>query len=336
MSAKISNEKERKIRPFEQRLFRKPDGKIRYQFPLHTTPVINMLYDIFFDDTVPKFESCKSLLDVLGLLSALLLASVSGLIGAVSFNDCVEADKRLYFGPQNSTYVKYWRTYYTRPPSAQFYFNTTNAASIFFIVLLMVVFIYVDGVGKVEQARNKKDLDKEQQAQSNPSQKTKETEEANEETEKRWQKEEIERNEKLFAAWWSAAKFSVLLVVLMTVAGCTFCVLSIGVIYIIKYPDYHIEATGRYVDNASDSPTVLSNSTFKTLFVTCAIICAFSCGLGTARKYNLEDMWEEEEFLEKEEKRKDKEKQDEFQGSAQTHQPGKSKYKERNDDVEEF
>lgn len=286
----------KKARSFLERLFRKYDGNIRYQFPLRATPIVNMVYDLFFDSTLPTFDSVKSLLDVLGLLCALLLGCVVGLVGSISYEDAVQADQRLYFGPRNSTTVMYWRANYTRPPSAQLYVFANNAGGIFFISILMVVYIYVDCAGKYEESFSNVDTPSLAQEQKPDKPDKPDNPTSNYDTSSLTP---LQKGD-LFYAWWSGSKYAILLVVVLTVVGCTFSVHSLVVLCTIKYPDYYIIETGLYNEQAFESPIAHIAYTFRSLFIACAVLCAFSCGLGTARKYNTMDMWEEEKAIAKE------------------------------------
>lgn len=66
------------------------------------------MYDLFFDDSVITMESIKSLLDVLGLLNALLLGSVLTCISAVDLDVCDTIDNLYYFNPGSGYYTNWY------------------------------------------------------------------------------------------------------------------------------------------------------------------------------------------------------------------------------------
>jgi H+/gluconate symporter-like permease len=70
-------------------------------------PFVNTVYDLIFDSSTPSPESAKALLDIVGLLNALLLASETGLLGSFTFDELEAVDIRF----SNSTdggYGTYW------------------------------------------------------------------------------------------------------------------------------------------------------------------------------------------------------------------------------------
>ena len=142
-------------------LFHK-DGKFsfRYRTIFKLLPLINLFYDLFFDSSPPSSESTKSLLDVLGLLNALLLATAVSAMTQITFNDLVDADNRYVPDIVDSTniisdgYAKYWNTYYTVKPSTQLYINLVNCIGLFFLGILTIVYIYTDMTAKNGTIRN--------------------------------------------------------------------------------------------------------------------------------------------------------------------------------------
>jgi hypothetical protein len=59
------------------------------------TPLVNLVYDLLFDEP-PSVANVEKLLNVYGLVSALLLGSILGLQGSVSVAELEEADRRYH------------------------------------------------------------------------------------------------------------------------------------------------------------------------------------------------------------------------------------------------
>jgi hypothetical protein len=81
--------------------------KLRWEYPMRIVPFINFIYDLFLDDSMPSAEGVKNLLDILGLLNALLFGAIVTVFTCVSFNDLTEADNRFMVDPTMG-YGKYW------------------------------------------------------------------------------------------------------------------------------------------------------------------------------------------------------------------------------------
>ena len=54
-----------------------------------------------------------------------------------------------------------------------------------------------------------------------------------------------ENDSSAFEAWWVVAKFAVCLVLLTTVIGSFYCVLTANVITAVKYPDFWLRTVGK-------------------------------------------------------------------------------------------
>ena len=70
-------------------------------------PFVNSVNDLIFDSSTPSPESAKSLLDILGLLNALLLASETGILGSVSYSELDSVDIR-FGNSTDGSYGTYW------------------------------------------------------------------------------------------------------------------------------------------------------------------------------------------------------------------------------------
>lgn len=66
-------------------------GSFRLWYPLRIIPLLNFFYDLFFDNSAVSRESVKALLDILGLINALMLGAVLSVITSVSYSDMIGA-----------------------------------------------------------------------------------------------------------------------------------------------------------------------------------------------------------------------------------------------------
>ena len=83
------------------------DGKFKWSLIPSLIPFINLIHDLIFDESTPSPESAKALLDILGLLNALLLASETGLLAAFSYSDLESVDIR-FSNSTDGSYGTYW------------------------------------------------------------------------------------------------------------------------------------------------------------------------------------------------------------------------------------
>lgn len=118
-------------------------------------PFVSLINDLIFDSSTPSPESAKALLDILGLLNALLLASETGILCSVNYIDLESVDIRF----SNSTdggYGTYWKVAYNGydmngfyvGPSSYLYYRVGLAICLLFLSVLMVVYVYADMAGK--------------------------------------------------------------------------------------------------------------------------------------------------------------------------------------------
>jgi len=84
-------------------------SKLRWSYPLRILPFFNFIYDLFLDDSSPSPEGVKNLLDILGLLNALLLGAIVSVFTCVGFGDLTDADTRFTADPTKG-YGKFWAT----------------------------------------------------------------------------------------------------------------------------------------------------------------------------------------------------------------------------------
>ena len=110
----------RKWTKFFTKIFRKSEGKdgaltINFLYFLRIIPFVNLMVDLFFDNSPIGSESVKSLLDILGLLNALLLGVAISIMSSVTYDDATEADVRYGFGNEGDN--NYWPGADLAPPA---------------------------------------------------------------------------------------------------------------------------------------------------------------------------------------------------------------------------
>jgi hypothetical protein len=79
------------INPFNLPFF----SKGRWRWWCQRVPVVNLAYDLLFDES-PSVANVEKLLNVYGLVSALILASIQSIPGAVDAEELEEADRRYH------------------------------------------------------------------------------------------------------------------------------------------------------------------------------------------------------------------------------------------------
>ena len=238
------------------------DGRYRWLYPMRILPLCNFFYDLFMDDSPINRESVKSLLDILGLINALLLTTVLSMITSLDYEAVIETDER-YSGVdgklESLNLKKYWDTWYDLPPSVLLQLAMGRSSVFLFVCLLMIIFVYADSLAK------------------NPGDGTDEA------------PEEKRSNQVLYYKWWNYAKWAVFLCFFLTVVGIIYAVMAVQTLMYFKYPDYYIMIHGFISwSEPMDSVGDLS-ATFRVTFGAAALIAFLSCGAGTAAKYSTED-----------------------------------------------
>lgn len=238
------------------------DGRYRWLYPMRILPLCNFFYDLFMDDSPINRESVKSLLDILGLINALLLTTVLSMITSLDYEAVIETDER-YSGVdgklESLNLKKYWDTWYDLPPSVLLQLAMGRSSVFLFVCLLMIIFVYADSLAK------------------NPGDGTDEA------------PEEKRSNQVLYYKWWNYAKWAVFLCFFLTVVGIIYAVMAVQTLMYFKYPDYYIMVHGFISwSEPMDSVGDLS-ATFRVTFGAAALIAFLSCGAGTAAKYSTED-----------------------------------------------
>jgi hypothetical protein len=109
-------------------------------------PVVNLVYDLLFDDP-PSVANVEKLLNVYGLVTALLLGSILGLLGSVDVEELEEADRRYQVAVEegrcwyNEDYIDY-RTFGGQY-SFRLAFNYTLATALISAALFCTVLVYM-------------------------------------------------------------------------------------------------------------------------------------------------------------------------------------------------
>jgi len=264
--------------------YRTDKAAVRWKYPLRVIPMVNFFFDLFFDDSMIGQEASRSLLDVLGLLNALLLGGVLTLMSAVDYQQMIDADNLWWFN--EATFEStYWHEYYNHPPSVQFNIWIGNSLVLFFAGVLIVVYIYADSVSKATRSEKEDDDYPEENL----------TREQMEERRK-YNRKLKDRAEKLYSVWWDKAKYGVFLCFFSTGSACIYAILSVQVLMNIKYPDYYIHETGKYNLSAVDSPTSHLNLFFYMSFGLFCVVTILATGWGTASRYSMEDRFREDDW----------------------------------------
>lgn len=251
--------------------------KLRWEYPMRILPFVNFMYDLFLDSSSPSSEAVKNLLDILGLLNALLLGAVVSIFTCVGYGDLYEVDQRFMADPTKG-YGLYWAkpgNLNTSPyslstviaPSAALEIFASKAISLFFLNIFLIVYTYADGLSKLGAKDESGGEQDEDDAKFDAS----------------------AHKESLFDCWWSYSKWAIMLCVFCTGAGCIYSILACGVLYLIKYPDYYLERTGAGKSTEPTCPTGQQNAFFGTLFGVVCVVVVGACGMGTARRYSAED-----------------------------------------------
>ena len=129
-----------------------PVFTFRYRLLLRHTPFFNFFWDIFFDGRPPGQNEVKDILNMLGLLNALLLTTAVSLMASVNTDELEKADAR--WTDTSTGYGQYWTYWYAVPPSNQFYFDVCMVLCMFFIGVVGVVWVFADTIGKTGNARD--------------------------------------------------------------------------------------------------------------------------------------------------------------------------------------
>jgi len=110
---------------------------------------------LFLDESIVDLDTVNNLLNILGLLNALILGASLSLSYSIGYDDLLAVDDRFWAMDSNdegvSNYSEYWRFWYDLPPSTQLYVYQSNSLSLLFIGILIIVYVYADGLSKNEK-----------------------------------------------------------------------------------------------------------------------------------------------------------------------------------------
>lgn len=264
----------------------KKDGfwAVRYKLLMKSLPLLNFIYELFLGDHFPSTDGVKSILDVFAILNGLLLSGGSGLMASVTMTDLRAADNLYYFKTSdNSTSTQnlnlYWHTYYSVPPSNQLYFDLSTSLSCFFVSILMIVYVYIDMMAKVNEVKD----DNTVTIAKDPERDT-----VNADVKKGKKFKNMAQDK--FEKWWGWSSYAVMILMCLTIFGCLYIVLSVNVLFAIKYPDYHLEQYGTMTKDFN-CPTGYALYISNSPVYGCCTFAVFMCGFGTSAMY-----WEIEEY----------------------------------------
>ena len=263
---------------FTSCLWRQDKGTVRWRYPLRVIPMVNFFYDLFFDDSSINQDAARALLDVLGLLNALLLGGILTLMTAVDYETLKGVDELWWFVEGSGNFI-YWHQYYGHPPSVQFNIWIGNSLILFFVGVLIVVYVYADSVAKVKDVEDLEDLNDESLTK--------------EQRTLRWNLhvKRKDRALRLYTVWWEKAKYCVFVCFFTTIVAMIYAILAVQVLFNIKYPDYFINETGKYDLYELSSPTAHMQAFFYVCFGLGCVVTIICTGWGTASRYSKEDQY---------------------------------------------
>ena len=191
---------------------------------LKYVPYINSAYDLVFDKT-PNCDSVKDLLNLIGLIDALMLGIVFSVVTAVDFDSAIEADERFMVPSDDPDKNGYYELYESNDsvraneefgaPSASFLSDCGIGISCLFNSLVVILLTYMDIVHK--------DFDAYTPA----------------------------KREKLMESWWKAGRFLIIASLALAYFGVVYSIASVVPLIYINFPDYKVEAEGKLIRQAN-------------------------------------------------------------------------------------
>mmetsp|Transcript_2499 Transcript_2499/g.4540 ORF Transcript_2499/g.4540 Transcript_2499/m.4540 type:complete len:387 (-) Transcript_2499:102-1262(-) len=249
---------------------KKPKTSCSFKLFLQYTPFVNNLYDLFFDD-VPSLDNIKELLNLIGLIDALMLGISFSVITAVDFGDNTDADARFMIPSDDDSVVNgynelydsgdHWRLNSVErgAPSAHFAENNMLGIAWLFNSLVLVLIAYFDIVNKKFEG-------------STPG-----------------------RSARLLKEWWNYGRFVIVASGVFAFNGIVAAMAaSVPLIY-INFPDYYVEKHGRMTSNTNypyEMAQTYLDYTWVTLWV--ALLMVGVATIFTYREMNKQDRTEEE------------------------------------------
>mmetsp|Transcript_10211 Transcript_10211/g.16871 ORF Transcript_10211/g.16871 Transcript_10211/m.16871 type:complete len:410 (-) Transcript_10211:134-1363(-) len=194
----------------------KTTGSQCQYFCIRYVPGINLFYDLLFDET-PSPENIKDLLNLVGLVDALMISIVITYLTAVEYDEMIQLDERFMILPEGNK-TGYYDAYYTdgsglrfnsdAAPSTRFGIECANSMAFLFSSLCLTLMAYTDLVNK--------NFDGETEA----------------------------KTAELVHAWWKYARIGIFFSVIATVFGVCICMGFTTFCISTKFPDYYVEEHG--------------------------------------------------------------------------------------------
>lgn len=212
---------------------------IPYRIFFRYVPFVNLIYDIFDED--PTLNSIKELLNLIGLVNALLIALSLTIMTAVDYETFEDAQIRFFNnattdGEYNGYYE--WRKEYNgqgrlrsdfNSLGALFVNNCVDSTMLFLGAFAIALLSYLDLVSKNFDA----------------------------ETER--------RSLKLVSKWWMFMKLPILVSVIMSFFGAFICASAMLPLIYANVPDIYIEEHGDISTNYRESPYGYANYVINTV-----------------------------------------------------------------------
>ena len=229
-------------------------------------PLINLVYDLIFDEM--KSDGLKDMLNLIGLVDALMLGFSLSVLTSVGFDELIAQDNRYFDESTDPSLNGYYELYHNGDrfswasdkhgsPSSIYAFYTYTSIALLFASLMVTVLIYLDFSSKKFSGKTQQECDR------------------------------------LLALWWDYAKYCVLLCFISTVTGVWFAISTVESIMIIKFPDYYVERTGKLGSmDQNNSSYGACYGISVTIYIVFFVFCICGLGLGTRAKFIEEDQIE--------------------------------------------
>ena len=231
-------------------------------------PYLNSIYDLLVDNT-PDEDAVKDLLNLIGLIDALMLGVIFSVVTGVDFESTTEADER-FMNPnpdpkKNGYHELYESNDFFRvseefgSPSSRFMLDVTVGIAFLFDSLIIILLTYMDLVNKNFDANS-------------PS-----------------------KRNKLLTSWWYSGRFLVIGALVTTYYGVVNAISSAIPLIILNIPDYWVEKHGE-ISQAMNSPYGHSQYMIDTGWIALHFAMIFM-GIGTGMRYYEEDKQQKDSEL---------------------------------------
>ncbi len=228
-----------------------------YQSMWYKVPFANMFFDMFFD-SVPTEGELTSLLEQIGVLSALLLTVAMAIPMSISFDELTDARERFSIAPYNAS-VSFESSY------KELFQGTAIATYSFAIAVTLTVMIYASSASGLEtNFGDPKDPE-------NPTNVV---------------------SKKLRKLWWNKMRYVVLLCTLSSLAGCASLTIAYNRLCYFKFLDYFVEKEKKAFGIMTPNSTF---SFFRTLGFGAMVMLAGSLALISYTKFKMSN-WVQLEY----------------------------------------